>query len=206
VDFDAGEVKLDRSGKYVIVLGDSPVVPEVPPQPAAVLVLDIASKRVILDLPKDDGTIALDLSRDGSRLAAVSRSGELRLWELPALKVQRAVLPTPGPVAFSADGQWVAAGGGSVRVLSASTLRPTAQLEVSGPILALEFQSDDARLAVRHNPQHSGMTLDTILWRTDDVLRETCRRLPMDAAIRQWTQLLPDQPVPAPCPAASAAR
>jgi WD40 repeat protein len=202
LDFKAGEVKLDRSGKYIVVLGESPVVPEVPPQPAEVLVLDIASERAVLELPKNDGTIALDLSRDGLRLAAVSSSGELRVWALPSAKVQRAMLAAPGPVAFSADGQWVAAGGGSIRVLSSSTLLPAAQLEVSGSVLALEFQSDAALLAVRHMTRSSGMTLDAFRWRTEDIIAEACRRIPMEAATRQWTQLMPDQPVPTPCPAA----
>jgi len=202
IGFNAGEVKLDRSGQYIVVVGDSPIVPEVPPQPAEVLVVDIAGKRAVLEVTATDGTIALDLSRDGSRLAAVSRSGELRVWELPSATVQRTVLATPGPVAFSADGRWVAAGGGSIRVLDASTLRPAAQLEVSGSVLALEFQPDDALLAVRHSTRPSGMTLDAYRWSTEDLLGEACRRIPMDAATRQWTQLLPDQPVPTPCPAA----
>jgi len=50
---------------------------------------------------------------DGSRLAAVSKSGELRVWGLPGGNVQRAMLTTPGPVAFSADGRWLAAGAGT---------------------------------------------------------------------------------------------
>jgi WD40 repeat protein len=201
LDFRAGEVKLDRSGKHIVVLGDSPVVPEVPPQPAEVLVLDIATRRALVELPKSDGTIALDLARDGSRLAAVSRSGELRLWELPGAKVQRAVLATPGPVTFSADGQWIAAGGGPIRVLDASTLRPASQFDVSGVILALEFQADDALLAVRSR-QQSQMTLDAYRWRTEDLLAEACKRLPLEAAARQWAQLLPGEPVPMPCAAA----
>ena len=200
LDFKAGEVKLDRSGKYIVVLGESPVVPEVPPQPANVLVLDIATKRAVLELPKNDGTIALDLSRDGSQLAAVSTSGELRLWALPGAKVQRAMLAMPGPVAFSADGRWIAAGGGPIRVLESSTLRPVAQLEVGGSIFALEFQSDDTLLAVRHHTQGFMMTLDAYRWRPEDILAEACKRIPLEAATRQWTQLLPDEPVPTPCP------
>jgi WD40 repeat protein len=200
VGFAVGNVKIDASDRHVIVTGKSPVVPEMLPLPAAVAIWDIAARRLVLELPEADGTIALDVARDGSRAAAVSNTGELRVWQLAGGQVQRAVLAAPGPVAFSENGRWLAAGGGSIRVLDASTLRPLAQIETGGRVHAIGFRSNGTLLAVRHYEAAAGMmVLDRFRWRTADMLSEACARLPLKAATEQWRQLMPNQAVADPC-------
>ena len=195
------ELGFDSSGRYLFALrpADDVRPSGLPPQ-AAVTVWEVASGRVALDLPQSDGVVAIDFSRDGNALAASSGTGNLRVWDLASGVSRRVVVGDPGPVAFSTDGRWVVVGLQSFSVFDASTLREAAHVDLGGEIGAFAFRSDDRLLAVHRSVGgEQSNVVELHRWRVDDVLAEACRRIPLSAAQAQWTQLLPDRPLPRVC-------
>ena len=49
-------------------------------------------------------------------------------------------------------------------------------------------------------------TVEVYRWKSEDMLAEACRRMPVEAAEKQWRQVLPGDAVPSPCGAAYADR
>jgi hypothetical protein len=116
--------------------------------------------------------------------------------------IAKAVAADPGPLAFSANGQWLALGHGSVTVFDAGSLQVLSQIELGGEIRQIEFGPGDKLVAVkRFEGQADTGMLELHAWREEDLRAEACRRMPADAA-KQWQQLFPGQPVPRACPPA----
>jgi hypothetical protein len=119
----------------------------------------------------------------------------------------RTVGASVGPVAFSSSGELLAFGGRSIRVLEAESLRVVAQVDVVRQSRRVEFRSDDAVLAVDSCPDGDPRGLTQLLrGKPQDVLADTCRVMPIDAATTQWQQLFPDSAVPSPCAGSEAPR
>lgn len=193
------DLAFDRSGRYLVALGPS-LVPTGLPMGTAVTVWDTTTQRAVLSVPKGEEIVAIAFSADSTRFAGVGSTGEVRVWDLATGLVRRTVVADPGPVAFSGNGQWLAVGNRSIRVLDADSLQPVAQLDVGGEIRDLEFRDGDALIAARRFD--SGATkgvVELYRWKAADLLAEACRRLPVKAAEGQWRQLLPDQRMPTPC-------
>jgi WD40 repeat protein len=195
-------LRFDDSGQYLTVttrFGAQAPLTGLPPG-IALTVWDVPAQRGVVSLPKEATTIAFDYSRDGRQFAAVGSNGEVGVWDLSTGASRRAVTADPGPVAFSANGSWLAIGLRSLRVLDAATLRAVAQLDIGGEIRAIEFQNDDTIIASLRveNGSRSGL-IERHRWRTADMVTEACRRVPLETAQRQWRQLLPEQSVLMPC-------
>ena len=202
VDPAAGGLFFDPTGNRLTVtshFGEQLPLTGLPPAIAA-SVWDVAAQRVVVALPRDAKTIAFDTSRDGKHFVSVGSNGEVRVWDLATGASRSAVTADPGPVAFSADGRWIAVGFRSVRVFETAALRPVAQLDTGGEIYALGFEADDALIASLRAENGARLGLvERRRWKAADLLADACRRMPMDAAQEQWRRLLPEQPVPMPC-------
>lgn len=197
---EIGDLVFDRSGRYLVALGPNSAVPTGLPTGVGATVWDTTTRRTVLSVPESERIVALAFSGDGTKLAAVGDSGEVRLWDLATATVRRTVVPDPGPVAFSADRRWLALGSRSILVLDSESLQPVAQLDIGGEIRALEFRDGDALIAARRFDSGATRgTVETYRWQAGDLLAEACRRMPLKAAERQWRQLLPDQRMPTPC-------
>jgi hypothetical protein len=200
-----GDLVFDRTGRYLVGLGPGSFVPTGLPTGVAVTVWDTHERRELLSLPTAEGTIALDFSADQRRFAAMSNTGELRLWTLPHRDSVRAITLDPGPIAFSRSGRWLAMGSRSVRIIDTESARAVAQLDLGGEIRGLEFRDDDSLIAaLRFESGAQDGVVEVHRWRPEDMLADACRRMPVGAAEKQWRQLLPDQPVPSPCAMLSA--
>ncbi len=202
IDAAAGGLHFDDSGRYLAVtshFGARAPLSGLPPA-IALAVWDVAPGRTVVSRPSEATTIAFSYSRDGSQFATVGSNGEVHVWDLPTAASRRTVTADPGPVAFSANGRWLAVGLHSLRVLDAATLNPVAQLDIGGEIRAIEFQADDAIIAALR-VEGGGRTgvVERHRWRTADKIAEACSRIPLETAQRQWRQLLPAQAVPTPC-------
>ncbi|CAH2396482.1 hypothetical protein [Mesorhizobium escarrei] len=194
------DLVFDASGRYLVALGPDPIVPVGLPQGAALAVWDVEAKRALISLPEEDRTIALTFSSDGRQFATMGYTGQLRVWNLADGQMRRAVTADPGPVAFSADGRWIAMGGRSILVLESASLQPVAQLDTGGEIRDIEFSDSDTLIAARRFDEAAPQgTVEVYRWRTADLLTDACRRMPLAAAENQWRQLLPEQRVPSPC-------
>jgi WD40 repeat protein len=202
IDSAAGGLHFDASGRYLTVTShfgaQAPLI-GLPPA-IALAVWDIAARRTVVSRPREATTIAFSYSHDGSQFATVGSNGEVHVWDLSTGASRPTVTADPGPVAFSANGRWLAVGLHSLRVLDAATLNPVAQLDIGGEIRAIEFQTDDTIVtALRvENGGRIGL-VERHHWRTDDKIAEACSRIPLETAQRQWRQLLPAQAVPTPC-------
>jgi WD40 repeat protein len=151
-------------------------------------------------MPEKARIIALAFSPDSTQFAAMSRTGELHVWSLDSGAMRRAVTADPGPVAFSANGRWIAVGNRSIRVLDAGSLRPLTQLDIGGDIRSIEFRAEDTLIAARRLSAGSLRgVVELHRWRPADMLAESCRRMPIAAAESQWKQLLPEERLPSPC-------
>ena len=195
-----GDLVFDRSGRYLVAFGPESVVPSGLPQGVAATVWDTETKRVVLSVPKEEGIVAIAFAADGARFAIVGDKGDVKVWDLTTGTVRRTVTADPGPIAFSTNGQWLALGNRSIRVLDTESLRAVAQLDIGGEIRDLEFRDEDTLIAARRFD--SGATkgvVELYRWKAADLLAEACRRLPVKAAEGQWRQLLPDQRMPTPC-------
>ena len=195
------DLAFDRSGRYLVALGPDTIVPIGLPQGAALVVWDVELRRALISLPEGDRTIGFTFSSDGKQFATMGYTGQLRVWNLTDGQMRRrAVTADPGPVAFSADGRWIAMGSRSILVLKSVSLQPVAQLDTAGEIRNLEFRDSDTLIAARRFGEASTQgTEEVYRWRTADLLAEACRRMPLAAAEDQWKQLLPEQRVPSPC-------
>ncbi|HEV8690413.1 MAG TPA: WD40 repeat domain-containing protein, partial [Ideonella sp.] len=199
----AGELLFAPNGRHLVVLDGTDSVPEGLPLGVGLTLWDLASGRTLVDLAKSEQIVAFSFSNDGGRFAAVGRGGLLRVWSLvDGAVIAKAVAADPGPLAFSANGQWLAAGHGSVSVFDAGSLQLLSQIDLGGEIRQIEFRSGDQLLAVKRfeGPTDTGV-LELHPWREEDLRAEACRRMPADAA-KQWQQLFPGQPVPQACPPA----
>lgn len=195
-----GDLVFDRSGRYLVALGPESFVPSGLPQGVAATVWDTETNRVVLSVPKDEGIVAIAFAADGARFAIVGDKGDVKVWDLASGTIRRTVTADPGPVAFSTNGQWLALGNRSVRVLDMESLQPIAQLDIGGEIRDLEFRDGDALIAARRFD--SGATKGSVelyRWKAADLLAEACRRMPAKAAESQWRQLLPEHRMPTPC-------
>jgi WD40 repeat protein len=202
IDSAAGGLHFDESGRYLTVtshFGAQAPLTGLPPA-IAIAVWDIAARRTVVSHPREATTVAFTYSHDGSQFATVGSNGDVHVWGLSTGASRRTVTADPGPVAFSANGRWLAVGLHSLRVLDAATLNPVAQLDIGGEIRAIEFQADDAIVAALRveNGGRTGL-VERHRWRTADKIAEACSRIPLETAQRQWRQLLPAQPVPTPC-------
>lgn len=197
---EISDLVFDRSGRYLVALGPDSLVPTGLPVGVGATVWDITTQRTALSVPKSEKIIAIALSADGARFATVASTGDVKVWDLATGTVRRTVTADPGSVAFSANGQRLAVGNRSIRVLDTDSLQPIAQLAIGGEIRDLEFREYDALIAARRFD--SGATKGSVelcRWKTADLLAEACRRMPVKAAEGQWRQLLPDQRMPTPC-------
>jgi WD40 repeat protein len=101
------------------------------------------------------GIIAVVFAPDGKTLATGSYDGEVRLWDVPALRLRRhfQAEETAGDgirLAFSPDGKTLAVGGGGFRVALRDARTGARRRLLEGhkqPILALAFSPDGKHLA-----------------------------------------------------------
>lgn len=210
LDVPVNGLHFDATGTHLIALtGEAIDVPTGLPAGVGLVVWQLGKREPVLSLPPDARIVAVDVSADAKRIAAVGASGELRVWDWErggAATPLRTVASDPGPVAFSLSGRWLAVGSRSVRIFDAATLQPAGQIDTALDTRAIEFRDDDRVLVLNgFEPGDSRGVSQWRYWRSADLLAEACRRIPLAAAESQWRQLFPQQAVPAPCGATSAA-
>lgn len=196
----AGELLFMGAGRFLVALNVDGSVPEGLPLGAGLTLLDLSAGTATLTLDRAEQVIAVAASNDDRRFAALGRAGDLRLWDPASGRLlAKTVVADVGPLAFSARGDWLAAGRTSIVVLKTGTLQPVSQVDLVGEARLIEFDADGRQLAVKRfvNNEDAG-TVELHDWRSSDLLAEACRRLPSDA-VRQWRQLLPGQAEPRVC-------
>jgi hypothetical protein len=194
-------VTFDRAGRYVAaLLGSADHVPSGLPQGVGLKIWELSSGREVLSLPASDRAIAFDFSPDGTQVAVVLRNGELVVRRTASGETRKTISASPGPVAFNDSGRLLAFGGRSIRILDTESLRIVAQVEAMEGTRRIQVRSADLVLAVESFPPGNRRGVTQLLrWKPDDIRADACRVMPKAAAARQWQQLYPESPPPAPC-------
>ncbi len=167
--------------------------PDAKGRPEAVVVIETDSGKPLgPPIPTPDSALVLALSPDARWLARgshrdvvvhqVSDGRELA-------RVQHAA--TVVDLVFGHDGQMLASASedGSVRLVDLRLGREIARLTPGGTPRRLAFSPDDALLAVA-----GGGGVQAFAWRSADLAREACTRLPGDQPPEVWRLYLGDSP------------
>jgi WD40 repeat protein len=161
----------------------------VTPQKGKALLWKISVRRAVAEI---EGNIAdLDFSPNGAFLAIASRDAELRVTEgcsHPLWTVK--LTQQPARLTFHPDSRIVAVAltDGTVEVWDLLTRQRVAHLGSEGALKDLTFSTDGRYLVTldSHN------TVRQELWRSDDLIRETQRRLDRGALHRDPSDFLSD--------------
>jgi WD40 repeat protein len=122
-----------------------------------------SGKRKLSIAGQVDGVRSVTFSPDGRSLAIAEYPGVIRLWDVPSSRERLAIKPepparTPGTIAFSPDGKWLAAGiwpvskdgdlRGDVVIWDTSTGKPARRLKGHTDMVNAVAFSPDGKLLV----------------------------------------------------------
>jgi hypothetical protein len=145
------------------------------------------------------GVLSVAFSGDGRLVAGGTINGDLRVWALRSGK-QVLELKPGGPVvdaAFSPDGRAIATASrkGSARIWEVASGRLRMDLPV-GEANAISFSPDGHLLATASSDGQARL----FALRREDLIAQTCARLPRDLTIKERKEWLSDMPHGQPCP------
>jgi WD40 repeat protein len=168
------------------------------------MLIDIATGGTVLIGQPSNGRMIGKFSSNG-RLLAVASEKEISLYDvLLGREINRMAHDAiVDDISFSLDGLYLASGGDdrTLRVWDTRTGKEMSRINQDSTVSFVAFGAD-SRYIISANRED---TATVLLWKEDDLIRETCGRLTRNLTAAEWKQYLNGEPYRDTCAGRSAA-